>query len=470
MKKTLALLLIICICLAGLSGCGKRNAELPEVTPLPLDGDEFAESVYPQVFALSMEEYFLRARKPDITDPAFAWEASCWYAGYLNHIQESDLVSSERIEAFQRSLGLEEIAPFEEIWPDYSPVSKLTDEDGKTWYRFEEYRSLVEEYMGSALEISVSPTGDGGVESVITEHYEGLETEEFRFRFVFSENDAGPDSLFQYKLDSLEYYEEPPFISEELGFDYDTLIGRNSLSSVFSAYKAVHIVNETSDGTNEVWLCSIDGHCLEAHEFGENSYYGEPFSGRYCGMFFERNEEGSEAPYRVSCGDYCDADKDCEDYLTGDFEAKPDLYYTGETEDTLSFKAGFRDWNISENFTVDRETLLVLGREYSYNDGDLVFETKTTYEYLKELPDLDYVRSLTGPFRTVTEIFEEYHSETQEKETLTNEYEIPADFEFMPDDVKYGLRNMYNNTDYIGPYVYPGNGADYTVFTTNIMG
>ena len=39
MKKTLALLLIICICLAGLSGCGKRNAELPEVTPLPLDGD-----------------------------------------------------------------------------------------------------------------------------------------------------------------------------------------------------------------------------------------------------------------------------------------------------------------------------------------------------------------------------------------------------------------------------------------------
>ena len=239
---------------------------------------------------------------------------------------------------------------------------------------------------------------------------------------------------------------------------------------MFSAYKAVHIVNETSDGTNEVWLCSIDGHCLEAHEFGENSYYGEPFSGRYCGMYFERNEEGSEAPYRVSCGDYCDADKDCEDYLTGDFEAKPDLYYTGETEDTLSFKAGFRDWNISENFTVDRETLLVLGREYSYNDGDLVFETKTTYEYLKELPDLDYVRSLTGPFRTVTEIFEEYHSETQEKETLTNEYEIPADFEFMPDDVKYGLRNMYNNTDYIGPYVYPGNGADYTVFTTNVMG
>ena len=65
-----------------------------------------------------MEEYFLRARKPDLTDPAFAWEASCWYAGYLNHIQESDLVSAERIEAFQRSLGLEEIAPFEEIWPD----------------------------------------------------------------------------------------------------------------------------------------------------------------------------------------------------------------------------------------------------------------------------------------------------------------------------------------------------------------
>ena len=249
MKKTLALLLIICICLAGLSGCGKRNAELPEAPALPLDGDEFAESVYPQVFALSMEEYFLRARKPDLTDPAFAWEASCWYAGYLNHIQESDLVSAERIEAFQRSLGLEEIAPFEEIWPDYSPVSALTDEDGKAWYRFEEYRSLVEEYMGSALEISVSPTGDGGVESVITEHYEGLETEEFRFRFVFSENDAGPDSLFQYKLDSLEYYEEPPFISEELGFDYDTLISRNSLSSVFSAYKAVHIVNETSDGT-----------------------------------------------------------------------------------------------------------------------------------------------------------------------------------------------------------------------------
>ncbi len=236
MKKTLALLLIICICLAGLSGCGKRNAEVPEAAALPLDGDEFAESVYPQVFALSMEEY-----------------------------------------------------------------------------------------MGSALEISVSPTGDGGVESVITEHYEGLETEEFRFRFVFSENDAGPDSLFQYKLDSLEYYEEPPFISEELGFDYDTLISRNSLSSVFSGYKAVHIVNETGDGTNEVWLCSIDGHCLEAHEFGENSYYGEPFSGRYCGMYFERNEEGSEAPYRVSCGDYCDADKDCEDYLTGDFEAKPDL-------------------------------------------------------------------------------------------------------------------------------------------------
>ena len=142
----------------------------------------------------------------------------------------------------------------------------------------------------------------------------------------------------------------------------------------------------------------------------------------------------------------------------------------GLTPQTLSFKAGFRDGNISENFTVDRETLLVLGREYSYNDGDLVFETKTTYEYLKELPDLDYVRSLTGPFRTVTEIFEEYHSETQEKDTLTNEYEIPADFEFMPDDVKYGLRNMYNNTDYIGPYIYPGNGADYTVFTTNIMG
>ena len=475
MKRPISLFLIVCLSLLCFAGCGEAPVPAESGTeevsaPLPTDGEEFAENVYPQVFALCMEDYFLKEPDPDITDPVFAWETSCWYAGYVNHTQETDLVSEETITAFQKSLGLEEITPYTEIWTDYCPVISLTDENGKVWYRFENYRSLVEEYMGSVLEMRVNPTGDGSLESVLTAHYENTEPEEYIFRFGFSENDSDVSGHFSYKIDSFEYYIAPPFISEELGFDYDTLISRNMLSSVFPVYKAVHITTETDEGTSEIWLADIDGHYLSAYEFGENSYYGEPFFGEYNGMYFERNEERSEAPYNVSCAGYHDPDKSCEDYISINFDPGTDLYYTGETEDTLSFRSGLKDENISESFTVERDTLFVLEREFSYNDEALGFHSRATYEYLSELPDLDYIRSLTGPFRTVTEIYEVFHSGTGKKETQTNEYEIPADWEYMPDDVKLGLRNIYNNTDYLGPYIYPGNNTDYTVFTTNIMG
>jgi hypothetical protein len=89
------------------------------------------------------------------------------------------------------------------------------------------------------------------------------------------------------------------------------------------------------------------------------------------------------------------------------------------------------------------------------------------YDYV-EAPDFKFLDSWDHSLREVSVTWESY--EGQEANRYTETVSIPADWEYLPYECRWGEYTAYTNADYIGDYEYPGDNVDYELFLTTAKG
>ena len=119
-----------------------------------------------------------------------------------------------------------------------------------------------------------------------------------------------------------------------------------------------------------------------------------------------------------------------------------------------------------ERIAVDRGTLVLREIQLWYSD-DLPPVT-TCFLYDETAPALEYLDSWDGPMRTVTLHWEDFSS--GERVTRDESVRIPADWEYLPWQGRWGDYTVWMNEEYTRQYAYPGDGVDYTLYLTTAKG
>ncbi|MGN0546246.1 MAG: hypothetical protein ACI4I3_02855 [Acutalibacteraceae bacterium] len=148
------------------------------------------------------------------------------------------------------------------------------------------------------------------------------------------------------------------------------------------------------------------------------------------------------------------------DNVTGEF-----IEYVGESNGCYEFRVTGTEEEIHyvENHFFDKETLAVRKSVCRYDDEELneiYYDYDTSVEYASLLDPWD------GELKKVTVVSERMGDSGSN--VITKEYSVPADWELIPYD--YEEVAVYLDEDMTVPYEYPGDGVDYTIYVTNVMG
>ena len=468
MKKTVALWLTLCLALGLLSGCAAapRSSD-PEEPPaaetaetvLP-DGD-LAAATEAQAFAAAMAGWL--GGRETLEDPdrtLLCWDMAGWYAAREYRLRGSDLIAPEQIEDFLRSVGLDgDFAP-PESWLEYGVVERHAAPDGAAYYAFPQHCREIDAMLGVTTEVSVKPLEDGRVESVVTSHYENGTQESTRFVLSFEPN-TDPGSAFACRLTEIT---PPPPGAEtvgELTFTWDELIEANRLRNVFKIYPTVRHFCREHNPEMVTWVYPR-GEDLTILTLSDG--YASGCFRRASFTWQEREGEG----WLASIEEFSDTATDWEtqdDYLVNYLANITRMSFEGVEDDRIWTECTVRG-GMRERIAVDRGTLVLREIQLWYSD-DLPPVT-TCFLYDETAPALEYLDSWDGPMRTVTLHWEDFSS--GERVTRDESVRIPADWEYLPWQGRWGDYTVWMNEEYTRQYAYPGDGVDYTLYLTTAKG
>ena len=464
MKKLLSLLL----CLLLLTGVFTAAAQAADETEAAESGQtaatELTAETSAQTFAVTMAAWL--ADYPAgaaLDDPLFLWDAAGWYAAWLYRTEDCDLLTREEIEDFLRSLGCENEAVLPEGWEDFGVVRVLRSLDGGEYLDFAQHKLEIDEMLGVNTLVSTLENTEDTVTTALSCFYEdGLSAD---WMYVLGFEKAEAESAFPYRLTSLELLDDGPKMDPALDFEWEELLQANSLSSILADRPAVRI--DDGSGVGSIWLFS-DGVEPARVSAGEN-YTG----GEFRGCYFEYEEDG-DGVLRARIGQI-DESGDSRDFLDGYLTD----YLSGVCIVTLREDDGERLWldcsyrgGYRQTVAVDRETLRLCELDYYFEEGQE--PVRTCFGYDEAAPDFPFLESWDGPMRTVTTVWEDYvqagDSEGFERTERTEFARIPADWEYLPYEARWGVCTAYADAGYTEAYAYPGDGVDYTLYLTTAKG
>ena len=119
----------------------------------------------------------------------------------------------------------------------------------------------------------------------------------------------------------------------------------------------------------------------------------------------------------------------------------------------------------TERIAVNRGTLMLEEITQDYLNYPSV---TTCFQYTQEPPVYDFLKGWEKPLRTVTVLRESF--ESGEQKTQTDVLRLPADWEYLPYEGRWGNYTIYMDAGYTKPYAYPGDGVDYTLYMTTAKG
>ena len=421
----------------------------------------FAEATEGQAFALAMtywssgyDETFL----PDETE--FAWNAAGWYAAWLYRTRGTDLIDEETVRAFQRSIGISNQAGEAEDWNDYRTPDRLRNADGSCSYHFGTHRLLIDELLGTQLELRISPGNRMTVDVAVIQHITDSVQAEKNYRFSFLEDESG-SSAFPFRLRMVSLPDAGPVIDPALPFDWALLDEANTLDQVLSQYGSVRSYNLEYAPDDSLWYFLFDGEPARIYE-------GDGFcSGIYRGCHFDYGDDGS-GEVRVRVGEIEDEGL-CRESLNLSFRTDyrnaalllfdrregdriwVDCYYSGGYRQKLAFDYG----------------TLVLREAISFSEGGELLST-TRYEYGEPVPAFPFLEGWTRELREITVLWEDYHEGL--RDLRRESIRLPQDWEYLPYGARWGEYTPYLNDRYLGDYAYPGDGMDYLLFLTTVKG
>ncbi len=467
MKKLLSLLLCLAL-LAGLFAVSAAADEAGEPAEKPAGEEDFIAAVGAQAFAVTMAAWLGDAGEGvSLDDPAFLWDAAGWYAAWLYRTDGCDLLSPEDAADFLRSLGAEDCA-MPEGWTEYGVVRVLHGLDGSEHYDFQQHKAEIDEMLGVNTLLSFVGGEGGHLTTVLSCFYEDELSAEWMYELAFEE--AG-EAVFPYRLTGMRLLDKGPQMDGELSFSWDELLEANRLENVLAHYPAVYVALQTEQGEPDElsgnWLFESGGE-LARVSCGED-YVGGEYRG--CYFEFETAEDGAERAVVGRIAGDGESEAFLSGYLTAYLQNVVIVQLEKEEDDLIwlgcTFRGGYR-----ERIAVDRGTLVL--RVIDFSSGDMLPPSVLRFEYMKPAPDYPFLKSWDGALRTVTTVWEEYvlDEETHEWASVvrTDFARLPADWEYLPYQARWGEYTAYLNEGYTEPYVYPGDGVDYTLYLTTAKG
>ena len=461
MKKLISLLLCLAL-LAGLPA-GAAFAADSEETQEPEKETNLAAETGAQTIAVTLAAWLMGyPDTAELDDPLLLWDAAGWYAAWLYRTEGCDLMTWEGTEDFLRSVGYEGECVLPENWEEYGVVRLLRDRESREYLDFSQHKLELDDMLGTNTMVTTVESGENTVTSVLSCFYEYGLTAEWMYSLSFEKNGEG--SAFPYRLTDVELLDDGPRMDAELDFTWDELLEANRLENILASCPAVRFYDGNGE-MGDTWLLSVGGDIVRVS-------VGEYTTGAIRGCYFdyEETEDGAQRA-RIGYVDEEESEHFLDDYLTN--------YLTGvsivgkeKTEgDPLWLRCTYSS-GYQEMIAVDRETLVLREMDYYY-DAELP-PSATCVDYTEDAPDFPFLKGWEGELRTVTAHWEDYRwvwdVNGYEADTWTTAVQIPADWEYLPNDARWGEFTAYSDEGYTESYAYPGDGVDYTLYLTTAKG
>ena len=421
---------------------------------------QFAEEVRAQSFAVAMtywdSGYGIETAP---SDPEFGWDALGWYAAWLYRTEQLDLISYESAEAFMQSLGCEGL-PFDPAeMMNYGEPRTLRTRDA-LYFDFGWYKNRIDEVLGVEAGVSVEPCAPQAVDVVVTQHFDGGLQAEKTFTLTYGVNED-PDSEFPWVLRSVTLPELAPEIDPGLTFTWAEVEKANRLENVLALYPAVRMYSSEYPDNGNTWLFVRDGFpalITEGPDYCSGQY-------RDCWFDYETDEEGVTRARIGAFDNEAGSWEMLSDYLLDGFRDASALRLDRIEDDLIwadcLYRGGYR-----QKIAFDRGTLVLRELVVLSEEGEVL--GSNCYDYSAAEPEYSFLDSWSKELREVAVTWEDYDNG---KQTLFSEIiSVPADWEYLPYEGRWGDYTVYNNTEYLGEYEYPGDGIDYELFLTTVKG
>lgn len=436
-------------------------AEAAEEVWEPAEEDlQFAEEVRAQAFAVAMT-YWNSGYGVETapSDPGFAWDAMGWYAAWLYRTQQLDLVSYDSAEAFMQSLGCAGL-PFDPAeMMNYGEPRTLRTRDG-LYFDFDWYKNQIDEILGVEAGVSIEPSARQAVDVVVTQHFDGGLEAAKTFTMTFGTNDQA-GSEFNWVLRSVTLPEFAPETDPGLTFTWAEVKEANKLENVLAIYPAVRMYSSEYPESGDTWIFQRNGNPALVAE-------GPGYcSGQYLGCWFDY-EPDEDGVARARIGAFDDAAGSWESLnntLLENFRDASALRLDRIEDDLIwadcLYRGGYR-----QKIAFDRGTLVIRELMVLSEEGEVL--GSNCYDYSAAEPEFAFLDSWDKSLRDVTVTWESF--ENGEQTLFTETVSIPVDWEYLPYEGRWGEYTVYNNTEYIGEYEYPGDNTDYELFLTTAKG
>ena len=410
-----------------------------------------------------------------VRDQSFSLAMAAWLGGYPDYVDEDllrldaagwyaalqarygyDLISEEELTDFLRSVGFTGALWFPESWEEYGIVNILTSRDGRRYYDFSNHKNQLAEMLGVTMEYRLEMTADGSVLAAIIHHYEDGDTAEWSFDLNYVKNED-PSSAFPYRLAKLKVCPFVPQIDGSVDFDWQDLQYANRLDTVLMFCPAVLIESDVG-GYTARWLFRTEERMVDISQNGSQSY------GQVNGIDFRQDGAGS----RVLVGtiDPPDAAEETFNRALSDVFSdlvRMELVRTGDEIVVLNCKTRSGTWVI---MTVNRLTLWIQQLDGIAEDGSLLY--RYTFRYDRQPPRFSLLDAWNGPLKTVTLVWEDFRTGILEK--WTEFVRLPADWEVLPYEGRWGDYTIYLDHGHTRLYHYPGDGVDCTLYLSTAKG
>ncbi len=427
---------------------------------VPSESDlAFADSVAGQAFAVAMTYWDSSyGVETSPSDSAFAWEALGWYSAWIYRTRELDLMPADTAQAFLASLGCENTDLKPEEVMDYGMPQVFRGRDGVS-YDFGWFRDRIDELLGTEVEVSIDPSAAQTVNATVTQHFAGGLQGETVYTLGFEAGEQ-TDGEFPWVLKSVTLPDFAPEVDPALTFTWEEVEQANRLGSVLEAYPAVCMYSREFPENGNTWLFSRNGNpalVVEGPDYCSGQYRG-------CWFDYEKDDAGVVRA-RIGAFDTTAGSWEALDSMLLESFRDASVLRLDRIEDNLIwadclYRGGYR-----EKLAFDRNTLVLRELMVLSEEGEVL--GSNCYDYV-EAPDFKFLDSWDHSLREVSVTWESY--EGQEANRYTETVSIPADWEYLPYECRWGEYTAYTNADYIGDYEYPGDNVDYELFLTTAKG
>ena len=393
-------------------------------------------------------------------EPYFAWEATGWYAALLHRVDGTDILPQNTVEDYQRSIGVEEPIGDPNDWLGDGGPKVLRSADGSLNYDFSFHKQRLDELLGVELEFSTQ-AGPGLTETVTVIQHFGLRAAASRSFVLSFEENEDTAGAFRYRVSDLNILEDVPELDPGLTFDWDLLTEQNRLSTVLSMYPGIRIYSRMYNADDSTWLFL---HGKDPVMITDS--YGT-VTGQFRGCYFELGEstDGKVRPQVSSFGEDAVIGQNLENFVLGYFD-RPAVMKLDRIEGDLIWTDAIYSSGYRQKLAFDRGTL-VLREVMSLNDNGEVGNI-TAFDYSAAPTGFHFMDSWDRPLRTIEVLWETYSG--NEQQLRRESIQLPADWEYLPFECRWGDFTAYTNDRYIGDYQYPGDGDGYLLFLTTVKG